>query len=318
MKTATQLERSVATARPARAESAAVASVWLGAAVLVLTQWFFGLSNIESIVLAAAPLIVVPLACDVLRAAVASPVVWQPPRWIAFVAASLAAVAVAFEPGWQAALLATPWTLLTILFATTNCLRLLKLRRNSRHAFIPIAAVLYLAIGGLWMFVSCAGVDPFGFGEPIVRLTAVHFHYAGVALTAVAARVAQWYGRPAVNTTMFAVVAGIPLVAIGIALCSPAWELAATLLLASAAVALAVLQFVAAVRSKVPQAISVLGVSSISLCTAMVLAFLYAFGRFQNEPMLDIPVMIATHGLLNAVGFSLFGLLGWRYIDRIC
>lgn len=116
---------------------------------------------------------------------------------------------------------------------------------------------------------------------------------------------------------MLAVVVGIPLVAIGIALRSPIWELAATLLLGSAAIALAVLQFVAAVRSKIPQALSLLGISSISLATAMVLAVLYAFGRFQGEPMLEIPTMIATHGLLNAVGFSLFGLFGWRCIDRL-
>jgi hypothetical protein len=314
MNPATQFRNTVATAQQAQNEPAPLVWLWFGAAVLLVTQLLFGPSRIESIVLAAAPLLIVPLACDQLRTAAAPFAIWQPPRWATFFAASLAAVAIPLNSGWQSAIIALPWTLLTVTFAATNGLRGLKRRATSPQPFLSIAAVLFLAVGGLWLFASCAGADPFGFGEPIIRLTAIHFHYAGFVLTTIAARVAQWYDRPAVTAAMLAVPVGIPLVALGIALRSPAGELAATLLLASAAIALAVLQFVAAVQSRNPQALALLGVASISLGTAMVLAFLYAFGRFQNEPALDIPVMIATHGLLNAVGFSLCGLLGWRCI----
>ena len=316
MNAAIRHRRAVATARFAQAEPTSLVSLWLGAAVLLVPQLLFGPSRIESIVLAAAPLLIVPLVCDQLRTSAAPFAIWQPPRWATFFAASLAAVAVALNSGWQAAIIALPWTLLTVTFAAANCLRMRKFHASSAQPLLSIAAVLFLAVGGLWLFASCAGADPFGFGEPIVRLTAVHFHYAGFVLTAIAARIAQWFARPAVTTTMFAVFAGIPFVALGITLRSPAWELAATLLLASAAITLAVLQLVAAVQSRNPQALALLGIASVSLCTAMVLAFLYAFGRFRDSPMLDIPTMIATHGLLNAVGFSLFGLLGWRCIDR--
>jgi hypothetical protein len=315
MKTAIRQHRSVVVGYSTRGQSGTLGFVWLGAAILAVIQMLFRPSSIQSIVLAAAALIIVPLAFDVIHIATGRPIIWQPRRWLTCVAASLVAIAIALNPGWQAALLAGPWTLLTLSCAAINCLTAKRWCGRDVHLLFAIASLLFLAVGGCWMFISCAGVDPFDFGEPIVRLTAVHFHYAGFALTAIAARLAQWFARPAVNGVLLAVVCGIPLVAVGIALRSPAWELAATVLLGSAAIGLALLQFIAAVQSKVPQAVTLLGVSSISLVTAMALAFQYAYGRFNGESGLEIPLMIATHGLLNAVGFALIGLIGWRYVD---
>ena len=43
----------------------------------------------------------------------------------------------------------------------------------------------------------------------------------------------------------------------------------------------------------------------------MVLAAAYAVTDFLGNGALPIPQMARTHGILNAVGFCLMGLLGW-------
>jgi hypothetical protein len=53
-----------------------------------------------------------------------------------------------------------------------------------------------------------------------------------------------------------------------------------------------------------------------ALAAAMALALIYSLGQYLNMPWLDIPAMLPTHGLLQAAGFVLCGLLGWHLSDR--
>jgi hypothetical protein len=43
----------------------------------------------------------------------------------------------------------------------------------------------------------------------------------------------------------------------------------------------------------------------------MVLSASYAVADYAGSEVLTIPQMARTHGILNAVGFCLAGLLGW-------
>ena len=61
-----------------------------------------------------------------------------------------------------------------------------------------------------------AGLRPLGFPDLIVLLTAVHFHYAGFALPVLTGLVARVLGGPAAGAACLGVIAGVPLVAIGI------------------------------------------------------------------------------------------------------
>ncbi len=47
----------------------------------------------------------------------------------------------------------------------------------------------------------------------------------------------------------------------------------------------------------------------------MLLAVQWAIGQHTDLPALLIPEMVRTHGLANAFGFTLCGVLGWRLID---
>jgi hypothetical protein len=277
-------------------------------------------TNLISIFLAAAPLTIVPLARGLFDTHVFASqrgvARLLADRRISLGAAALLAVAVALPPGAASALLAVPWAFFVLALATDAFLRTRSDRAGVTTAIGARAAHVFLAVGGGWAFASCAGWTPFGFEEPIVRLTAVHFHYAGFALPAVAVHVAATNRTRLATKTMLGVVLGVPLVAIGIVLRTTAVELVATSVLAAVAIALVTLQLQAAIRlTSTPamrRAASLLTISAVSLATSMTLAVVYAAGRHRGEPILDIPQMAATHGLLNAVGFALCGLIGWR------
>jgi hypothetical protein len=61
---------------------------------------------------------------------------------------------------------------------------------------------------------------------------------------------------------------------------------------------------------------ALLTVSALTVVVPMVLAVFWAAGQHYDVPALDVPAMARVHGTLNALGFSLAGLLGWVARDR--
>ncbi|MBI3205742.1 MAG: YndJ family transporter [Myxococcales bacterium] len=51
--------------------------------------------------------------------------------------------------------------------------------------------------------------------------------------------------------------------------------------------------------------------SAASVAAGMVLAGVYGVGELTGRAWIGIPRTVAIHGLLNALGFTLFGLLGY-------
>ncbi len=51
------------------------------------------------------------------------------------------------------------------------------------------------------------------------------------------------------------------------------------------------------------------------LVATMLLALDWAAGHVFPVPHLSVSWMVATHGLLNAVGFALCALLAWRGME---
>ncbi len=236
--------------------------------------------------------------------------------WLQWPAAALLAASFAFEQSMLAALLALPWFAVTLLVAAAGGLDLRRYgwRLDSRTALI--AAQLYLPVGGGWAVISRAGLRPQDFSHEIVLLTAVHFHYAGFVLPVLAglasggqqlgSRVPLFVDR----IVLAAIIAGVPLVGVGISL-SPYIEVAAAMLLSVGCVLLAVRQFQSAIATRTPTTVALLGISSLALLSAMGLAAVYAAGEFSGQQLLSIPTMIRSHGLANAIGFATCGLAGW-------
>ena len=221
-----------------------------------------------------------------------------------------AAVAFLFPQGsWSAALFVTPWMLVTWFLALTGMRWYRTSRGHTHDQWCALVGLLFISIGGTFTMLSRCGYKPLEFSDQIVLLTAVHFHYAGFVLPVIAALILCRTNSPFNACIMVAIVVGIPLVAVGISFL-PLVEVVAAVGLGMGGSMLAGLQLFMALTSSHPMRLTLLGISSVSLLTAMVLAIIYAIGEFVEIKWIEIAVMIPTHGLANAIGFSFCGLLG--------
>jgi hypothetical protein len=227
------------------------------------------------------------------------------------IAAALLGGGLVLPGGIWAAVLALPWLLMAVVrFAVTVV-------RDGREApFGEIAALAFLVVGAGWAVLACGGWSVLGFDPVIVQLTAIHFHYAGFALTMLATAAARMFPGRLANAAIALVLAGVPSVAAGISFRSVVAEWWATLLLSVGCVLVAILQMRAALAARTPIARTLLAVSAVSLLAGMALAIAYAAARRFDLPELSIPLMIRTHGLVQSVGFAVFGLLGWHLAHR--
>ena len=297
------------------------AAVWLGFVAAVPPRPANDAWGLALLVFAA--LVLVPLALDLIveRNDAAQVAGWL--RWVRHVqfwgAASLA-FACYLPAGPLAAAFALPWLGVTLLLAAIGIMRVI--RHGAARPLDRLcvdAALVFAAIGGLWTVADRVGYGPLKFDRAIVALTAVHFHYAGLLLPLCTGLVARrmpesrFVARVAVG-----VVLGVPAVAVGITATQlgtgPAFEAAAGVGLALAAACVAIFHVRLALEPATPKhARALLGIAGASLFFGMVLAALYAL-RGYAAPIdgLGLPQMRAIHGTINAVGFGLCGLLGWR------
>lgn len=234
--------------------------------------------------------------------------------------AALAVGSFLLPAGVLAAIVAAGWALVTGLVGLFGLVRLLPRGLMPADEACIDAGLLYLPIGGIWLILSRLGTKPFGFQEPIVLLTAVHFHYSGFAapvLTGLAGRKLaesppSW--RTAFSLVAAGVIVGPALVAAGITL-SPLLEVIAAVILAAGLLGLAHLNiFIVARAITLRLARGLLVVSSLSVVLGMLLALLYALGQAGGVPAVTIPQMVLVHGTVNALGFVLTGLLAWAMI----
>lgn len=236
--------------------------------------------------------------------------------WLMLTALPLLA-AFAWEPGFLPAALTVPWLLATGWMAIRGAARFAVCAPRSAFAWGMAAACTFPAVGAVWLLMSRYGLRPLGLSDALVQATAMHFHYAGFALPLIAAFIARrtpsWLAAGAVA----GVLTGVPFVALGITLSAFGWrflEMPAAWFLAGICTLVALLQIRAAVvAATLPRHLLLL--SSLSLIAGMGFAAAYALGQRLGVEWLDIPTMVQTHGSLNAVGFSLLGIVGWASVS---
>lgn len=224
-------------------------------------------------------------------------------------------------PGVPAGALAGLWFVVTAVIALLGLSRLSKPELRSAAEISISAGLVYLPVAGSWLTVSRLGTQLLGYGDTIILLTAVHFHFAAYAapiLTGLAGRKLAEKGNinRAFKLVPLGIIAGTPLVAAGITL-SPTLALIGTVMISVALVILSVLVvgWILPTIQSLPAWILLL-VSSASTLPAMVLACAYAYSIVFHRLIIDIPQMAKTHGIANAFGFALCGLTAWALIDR--
>jgi hypothetical protein len=175
-------------------------------------------------------------------------------------------------------------------------------------------AYLDLAVGGAWLVASRWGLRPMGIQEPIGLLTAVHFHFAGFATAMIAAATLQFAERRGearwLRWLVSFVIAMPYLVAAGFVI-SPAVKMVAAVIFSISVAGLAVFVRGCGRKAEDAHARVLLQVAAGCVFAGMVLAGMYAVADFLGSDVLTIPQMARTHGVLNAVGFCMSGLLGW-------
>lgn len=274
--------------------------------------------------LALAPLVLVPLALgmvgrsgfDSFAGRLYRTAVWLQPVGAVLFTASLVVPA----EGVTAAALAAPWLGVTGLLGLAALARTVDRggREDCGGLALPEtpvdAGLAYVSVGAVALLLYHLDIT-FWFARTIILLTAVHFHYAGFTLPVIAGLTGRGYDADpstAYTVLMGVILAGPAIIAVGISF-SPLIEVVAVGGF-TAAVALFgshVLLRVAPTRPRAQRAL--LGASAVALPVSMALALGYGLATFTGINLgLDIGTMVALHGSLNAFGFALLGLVGWR------
>ncbi len=262
-----------------------------------------------------APLVIVPLGLELTRRLdypVPAPRMEKLAAGIQLPAALATALSFYSLPQSVIVGLAALWLAFVLLLAMERLWRILRTRSRSLDELSALLAVAYLALGAAWFLASRRGWHPLDFREPIVLLTAVHFHYAGFAAAILVRALEHILERGFVSSLLFPVAAagalgGPALLAAGFVI-GPTLKLAAALLVALGEIALAACFVVLIPGVTEASARIFLFVSAASVVVAMCLAAQWAFGEFPRQPFLDIARMAAWHGSLNAFGFTFCGL----------
>jgi len=220
------------------------------------------------------------------------------------VPAALAVIALSLEsPGWVAAGLGAPWILFTATVALLGILSTSTFRGCWRIEERGVdVACAYLAVGGVWFAATLLGVPLMGFHEPIVRLTAVHFHVASFCLVLVSVELTRRVvsrgssRRALLRLALTAHVLSPTVVAAGITWSRSVEALGAGSLVLSWLVIIALSVHDGIFLRMSRRSAALMAVSGLLLVTTLMMALSYSLFRLPA-----IPHMALVHGLLNAL-----------------
>ena len=230
------------------------------------------------------------------------------PTWLP-VAAGIVASASFFVPkGPLSAGLCNPWVI------TCTVIGLEKIG-NPRTLIARLVYLLphgYLVFGAVWLVISRYGVRPLDFPSIIVELTAVHFHYAGFVAPIIIAvtRNHQVRARGPLLVALWLALAASPLTAIGFVYSATIGAVGAVTFMLGLFL-WSVITVVVVVPQLDRNARGLMLVAAGSVLVSMILAAIYLIGVAAGESWVAIPTMARTHGVLNAIGFSLCGAGAW-------
>ena len=263
------------------------------------------------------PWIVVPLGADLVSGAGNSKSSALR-DWVLIAAAALATASFFLDNRTAAAWFASSWLLVCAAFAGDGLRRFVMSGTKSFTQFCFAAGEGYLLVAGAWLVASRAGVQLLAFRAPIVLLTAVHFHFAGFASAVLAAltyarlRESRW--KALLRVALLAVVCGSGILGLAF-LYGPEMKLVAALMIALGQLVLAGGMVCVGLATKTGSGRWLLFVASGSVAAGMILAAIWATGEYPLQAFLNIRQMAEFHGVLNAVGFVVCGLIGWRVLE---
>ncbi len=245
-----------------------------------------------------------------------------PPARVWAAAGAAATIGLLLPRGAGAVLLCLPYAGVCATAAGAGVLRLLAFAQTRgsgpgldvmiREAAAVTAAVS-LAVAGGSLLAERGGLALLGFDLVTLRLTVLHFHYAGFAAALVAGHAAATWPSALSRAGAVAVPAGLLVVLCGFFIGDWAELLGAVLLTAGLlATSTALLRN----QLRLPlRARRLLLITAAALPVTMLLAVSWALGEAADLPHLSLGQTAATHGLTNALCAGMCGVLGWRAAD---
>lgn len=218
--------------------------------------------------------------------------------------------------GTLAGALAAGWLVVATMTAIGGARRAAHVPGRHRANLSLFAAHVFLPIGAVWLLLSRLGVAPRGLTALTVFLATLHFHFSGFTLQVlIAAAGLQLPERGSWLSTVhralaIGAAAGIPMIAAGNIGHSPVLKFAGVAAMVASTLALAITSTAASRQAPGRAARFMLLLSAASITAGMLLAGVYGIGEIGGRAWIGIPRMVAIHGALNTLGFTLFGLLG--------
>lgn len=202
----------------------------------------------------------------------------------------------------------------TIALAVLAAVDLVRRRRLRAREIALYTALVTPAIAALALVAERSSHELFGFKLTVLSLTVAHFHFAGFAAALVACLVVESTSGRVATAAAISVPLGTGIVLLGFFLGDAVELLGAAVLTAG----MWMVGWAMWRRSRTAdQATKVLlTVSAAVLVVTMLLALSWALGHVVATPYLPLEWMVATHGVANALGFALCGLLAWRRLKE--
>lgn len=266
-----------------------------------------------------APWVVVPLTLSLVPAAQGnrpSRINGTVMRYLLFPGAVLTTTSFFMRDGSAAGALTVLYLLAGISLALDALMRLLRTRLQSFQEFCFAIGEGYALVGALWLLASRMGWQPVGFREPIVLLTAVHFHYAGLMAAVLAGLAASSTRTPLLlRIALSCAVLGPALLGLAF-LVGPKLKLAAVMLMVigECGIAFGTFRVGLANASGIGGRMLVLGSACVIL--GMALAGIWAIGEYPLHAFVNLEQMARYHGVLNSIGFGLCSLVGWTLLHH--
>jgi hypothetical protein len=224
--------------------------------------------------------------------------------------------------GITSGVLAAGWSVVAVMIAVGGARRAARVTGRHGAKVSLLAAHVFLPVGAGWLVLSRLGVTPLDLSALTVFLAVVHFHFSGFTLQILIAATgfelperAAWLGGMQ-RALAIGAAAGIPMIAAGNIGALPGLKFLGVSSMVISAIALAITSTAVAWRVPDRPARLMLLVSAASLTAGMILAGIYGVGEVTGRAWIGLTEMVATHGVLNALGFTLFGLLGHLRLRR--
>lgn len=264
-----------------------------------------------------APWVVVPLTLSLVPAAqnnLPSRIDGSVIRYLPFPGAILATTSFFLRDGRAAGALTVLWLFVGFSLALDGLRRLIRTRLQSFREFCFAVGEAYALVGAFWLSASRMGLQPVGFHEPIVLLTAVHFHYAGLMAAVLAGLAASSTRTPLLlRIALSCAVLGPALLGLAF-LVGPKLKLAAVMLMVigECGIAFGTFRIGLASASRIGGRMLILGGACVML--GMALAGVWAIGEYPLHAFVNLEQMARYHGVLNSFGFGLCSLVGWNLL----